>query len=1062
MADEEQKPVTPPPEPKPAPKISDDRAKRFEFDGYDIQPPDDEAQKKYNPSQPREDDGKFGEGGGSGSSKPEKKPRKPKPTEDKKPSDKPADEPAPAQEEDTRNYRDFGTLPESTVAMGFQREAPKPSATQHAAMEYYRDNEGNAVLNRGLRKGGELAPETQQHVAELDSVLDSSKLEHDTTLYRGMAGTNPQTKIFEEQIRTGQLKPGSVLSDKGYASTTLSGSIAQDKFAEGGGVVFKIKAPKGSNGLYMNSASDKFVGGRYDGEFRDEMEVLLPRNSQYKVNKITQNGNQYEVEMAYEGVQAGAGKSAVKADAVLDLPAIKTYFYGGSIAVIKAEGDSARVGGYLVAFGNPEDRDAHGEYFTEDTDLSLDWYGELPVLYHHGLDKSVSSTRIGTITSLVKDKVGIWAEAILDLTIPFARSVLRMVERGILGWSSGSAPHLVAVTTDGEIRKWPIVEGSLTPTPAETRGRTTAEAIRSAIKTLEETTSALEDVTPDALGEPPQVARVGQQDARLFNALKASLKTYEGKFKMGMMEVYEKAGLSPEQIVALMKAMEEAGGAMEAPAEPDGDEAVMADDTAPADEPTAPPPEDAYMSKAKEAAKGATGKEIAAIVEKAMKAAQRTAPATIKLPGTQKDMPTATKAHDVTVYSKTQALTAPELAYLIEARTMLGAKTGRPYTPPIEMVRELAEKTQKAIKSGELDIGKGENGDKDYNNKVLAIKSNELDNTQVAAAAGNWVPELWSSQLWLRVRVPTRVAGQFQVTEMPSATYDLPVEDTDPDVFFVPETTDNAQLDLAQNVPIPSSVVQAGKVQLVSKKLASRTGFSSEMMEDSIIQFIPQLRNQAVIAIENAIESVLINGDTTNSASNINGTPTNGFARFLALNGMRYLGLVTNAASLTNGPVNALGATPTLQMVRQARFRLISSLNNYALDPSNIVIIVDPYTYGRMLNIDELLAWYNNGRDSTVNTGVLPNIDGSVVIPSPQIPLTDATGVVSGTAANNIFGTMIIAAKGAWKVGYRRNVTSSLDYLPYYESYQLTNTVRIAFKNKDNIANAVIYGLATT
>jgi hypothetical protein len=55
----------------------------------------------------------------------------------------------------------------------------------------------------------------------------------------------------------------------------------------------------------MNTASDKYTGGHYDGEFRDEKEVLLPRNSQYKVGKIEKNGNQYVVEMTYEGAGAG-------------------------------------------------------------------------------------------------------------------------------------------------------------------------------------------------------------------------------------------------------------------------------------------------------------------------------------------------------------------------------------------------------------------------------------------------------------------------------------------------------------------------------------------------------------------------------------------------------------------------------------------------------------------------------------------------------------------------------------------------------------------------------------
>lgn len=291
--------------PQPNPKAEPDHTDRFNFEGYEVLTPD-EAEKKYNPSQPREDNGEFGEGGGS-SGGGDKKPIKP----DKEPAKKPEKKPAkpkpeqPKQEEDNRNYQNFGAYDEGVVADNFQRSAPKPTTSQHDAMEYYRDIQGNADLNGSLRKGEPLSAEGAAHAKELDSLLASSKLEHDTMTYRGIAPSNPQAKIFRDQIASGQLKSGSVLTDKGYASTTLDGGIANSKFAEDGGVVFKIKAPKGSDGLYMNAASDKFVGGRYNGEFRDEKELLLPRNSQYKIGKIEKNGNQYVVEMTYEGVGAG-------------------------------------------------------------------------------------------------------------------------------------------------------------------------------------------------------------------------------------------------------------------------------------------------------------------------------------------------------------------------------------------------------------------------------------------------------------------------------------------------------------------------------------------------------------------------------------------------------------------------------------------------------------------------------------------------------------------------------------------------------------------------------------
>jgi hypothetical protein len=148
-----------------------------------------------------------------------------------------------------------------------------------------------------------------------------------------------------------------------------------------------------------------------------------------------------------------------------------------SLKTLNAE--EGRVGGYLVIWGSPEQRDLQGEYFTPDTDLGLDWYDQRPVLYHHGLDGNLKAAVIGAIDSLRADDIGLWAEAQLDMRQQYVRAVQHLIDRGILGWSSGSLPHLVEVADDGRIKRWPIVEGSLTPTPAEPR-RTDVRTIKSA------------------------------------------------------------------------------------------------------------------------------------------------------------------------------------------------------------------------------------------------------------------------------------------------------------------------------------------------------------------------------------------------------------------------------------------------------------------------------------------------------------------------------------------------------------------------------------------------------
>lgn len=518
-------------------------------------------------------------------------------------------------------------------------------------------------------------------------------------------------------------------------------------------------------------------------------------------------------------------------------------------------------------------------------------------------------------------------------------------------------------------------------------------------------------------------------------------------------EAYEAAGLSAEQIVAVLKELGSAEAEVEtevmAETETTEDGAVV-DELATMSEMT----DEERAAAARGKSKGLSAKQVAVIVQQEL-SKMKSAPSKAKLPGVQSEQPGTKAAPRIEVVSKYADLSAEDMDYL---RTIRAAKarTSNDYIEPLpgSFKRELVAKAQAGIKSGKIKLDAADA------NRIMAIKDNELDNDGAADAAGDWVPTLWSSDLWERVRVDNDVARQFQVIDMPSPVYELPLESTDPTVYKVPETTNEAQLTLASSAnPIPDSLLGANKTTLTAVKMGLRVGFSAEIMEDSIIQFIPQLRAQAVRTMQNAIDNVLLNGDTDASAStNINdiaGTPA-ATDKFLVFNGLRKLPLVTNTAL----SLGLAGATPTLQNIRQIRFLMQSSLNVYANRPQDLAIFVDVSTYGKLLNIDELLVYMNNGRGSTVNDGSVPSIDGVPVYASAELSLSNVNGKVDlDTPANNIYGQLILAARPAWKVGYRRQLTSSVDYLPYYDSYQMTNTVRMAFINKDTVASSILYGI---
>ena len=138
-----------------------------------------------------------------------------------------------------------------------------------------------------------------------------------------------------------------------------------------------------------------------------------------------------------------------------------------AVKIISQDDDIAIVGGYGVVFGGV---DLEGEHFEADTDYMLDLVPTKLVMYDHGNNEKVSGDFIGEVSNenIEQDDVGLFIRAELDKSLEYMADVLSLIEEGALGLSSGTIGHL-ARRKLGKILKWPIVEFSLTPTPAEPR-----------------------------------------------------------------------------------------------------------------------------------------------------------------------------------------------------------------------------------------------------------------------------------------------------------------------------------------------------------------------------------------------------------------------------------------------------------------------------------------------------------------------------------------------------------------------------------------------------------------
>lgn len=135
---------------------------------------------------------------------------------------------------------------------------------------------------------------------------------------------------------------------------------------------------------------------------------------------------------------------------------------GGRVGIKSVTKDTAIIAGYGVVFGGI---DLYGDTFTEETDFKYS-NPNPPLFYDHTMTGVEED--LGVVVKTKKDKFGIWMESQIDLHKNYAKQVLSLAEKGVLGYSTGAISHLVR-REGNTIKSWAIGELSLTPTPAEPR-----------------------------------------------------------------------------------------------------------------------------------------------------------------------------------------------------------------------------------------------------------------------------------------------------------------------------------------------------------------------------------------------------------------------------------------------------------------------------------------------------------------------------------------------------------------------------------------------------------------
>lgn len=662
---------------------------------------------------------------------------------------------------------------------------------------------------------------------------------------------------------------------------------------------------------------------------------------------------------------------------------------------IKSDDDEWLLDVLGAPFGGPVNgRDRDGEYFDSSTNFMLSELPSRPIVHYHAFDSAgnpIDPEIIGRELSHEVRSDGVWFRVALDKAKEKAREIWEAAQNGLARASSGAINHFVRRDDNGHLRVWPLAELSLMNMGA---GEYPANAYAVAMPVSKALYKAAQIEWPfdDKADDGPQGAESPDAGAETPPVEEEATNTKNRSTKM----TEEQKPLSLEDIAAYLDERDAAKA----------EQARIADLEQQAEE---------YKAL----------KEQIAAAEKEREENRQVKRVPQPKPADEEQKP------QTTVYSKWDGFSLGQLGLAWDMLKASGAHR------PVELYRAMHAKAQKAAKAGDFDnaVTRNQRGEimREFNpgvtakamKSVMAInpmtlaekatKADELHGSDVTDAGDEWVPPLWSSELWDLVRNEARVLRRFRQVEVMGESLTIPTLEGKTTLYKTAQTDDQSELTLAA-APATMSKVTTGQTTLVPVKNMAWLGWTGELDEDSIVPILPSLQEALRIDISEQIDEMLISGDTDTANTNISDTGNGAIAatwHLLSVNGLRDFALGNSNAT----DVGALTAEDFLTVMA-----LMGTNGVYALDPERLFWVCDAGVYRKALALSEVLTADKRGQPGTIINGRLTGMFGSDLIVSDKYGLTDANGKIHNTSGNNTQGSFLLVRPDRWVVGFGRRI----------------------------------------
>ena len=335
-----------------------------------------------------------------------------------------------------------------------------------------------------------------------------------------------------------------------------------------------------------------------------------------------------------------------------------------------------------------------------------------------------------------------------------------------------------------------------------------------------------------------------------------------------------------------------------------------------------------------------------------------------------------------------------------------------------------------------------ERGELDSHGFQRALASVRAMDTAESGFGSQLIGAQYVGSLWAAAKVESRVFDMFPTFEMTDPTAYLPVAAAPPVMSFVAEST-------SATVGEGYGTVKSGsnRVTVTAKKFLIRQMWSGEMLEDSIIPYLPFLSEQAQRSISEYSDRALLNGDDTNAGSgniNLNDADPGDTLYYLAFDGLRHVALVDNTA---NGTSHG-NAAPTWDAAIDLRKLLLDAtyFNDWGhpSNPADLIYFGDPGTVDELAKLDEVITIDKYGSNATVLTGEVGNIARHPVVSTIGLARVESDGFGINSPSDDR-GSLLLVNRNGFTVGIRRQLQVKVGEFIESDQFQIVYSLRMGF-----------------